>query len=221
MFILAWVAGAKRGGGGGRRKSSILSFSPSTLSPTPFDACYAGFVHDWSLSREPITQQEEKKRWGRGYLLLFCFLRATGDSNMPPEILWATANILRFPLPLRQRPLGFLVDAFRWHSRLRNKRRNSSLMTCHYSGLGRASDCSEQEPIKWIWWAPGWNKIFHALGPVRRITQIWVVTFISMEFLRCLRSFLSRPPSRGNHVPMVAPPDCKISLASLVRYFNL
>ena len=34
------------------------------------------------------------------------------------------------------------------------------------------------------------EQIFHALGQVRRITQIWVVTFISMEFLHCLRSFL-------------------------------
>ena len=76
MFILAWVAGAKRGGGrgGGGRKSPIPPFSPSTLSPTRFDACYAGFVHDWSLPGKPITQQEEKKRGGRGCLLLFCFL---------------------------------------------------------------------------------------------------------------------------------------------------
>ena len=62
---------------------------------------------------------------------------------------------------------------------------------------------------------------FHSLLPVRRITQIWVVTFISMEFPRCLRSFLRRLLSRGNHVSMVAPPDCKISLASFVQYFNL
>ena len=52
----------KKGRGGGERKSPIPSFSPSTLSPTRFDACYAGFVHDWSLPGEPITQQEEKKR---------------------------------------------------------------------------------------------------------------------------------------------------------------
>ena len=62
MFILAWVAGAKREGGGGGRKSPIPPFSPSTLSPTRFGACYAGFVHDWSLPGEPSTQQEEKKR---------------------------------------------------------------------------------------------------------------------------------------------------------------
>ena len=64
------------------------------------------------------------------------------------------------------------------------------------------------------------EQIFHALGPVRRITQIWVVTFISMEFLRCLRSFLRRPPSRGNHVPMVAPPDCKTVFCNAAPCFQ-
>ena len=35
-FNVACVAGAKRGGRGGGRKA------PPSLSPTPFDACYAG-----------------------------------------------------------------------------------------------------------------------------------------------------------------------------------
>ena len=60
MFILAWMAGAKRGGGGGGRKSPIPSFSPSTLSPTRFDACYAGFVHDWSLPGNRLPNKRRK-----------------------------------------------------------------------------------------------------------------------------------------------------------------
>ena len=41
---VACVAGAKREGGGGRKKGKgiPLPFFPSSLSPTPFDACYAG-----------------------------------------------------------------------------------------------------------------------------------------------------------------------------------
>ena len=61
--VLAWVAGAKRGGGGGREKSakegkregvpyplSVISlFFPSSLSPTPFDAGYAGYLFENDL----------------------------------------------------------------------------------------------------------------------------------------------------------------------------
>ena len=46
--------------------------------------------------------------------------------------------------------------------RLRNKRRNSILMTRHYPDLGTVSDWLEQ--------------ISHAVGPIRKTTQIWVVT---------------------------------------------
>ena len=45
---------------------------------------------------------------------------------------------------------------------LRNERRNSILMTRHYSDLGSASD--------WL------NQISHAARPIRSTTQIWVVT---------------------------------------------
>ena len=40
-FILACVAGAKRGG----RKALPPPFFPFSLSPTPFDACYAGYIY--------------------------------------------------------------------------------------------------------------------------------------------------------------------------------
>ena len=55
VINLACVAGAKRGGGGEREKSAKPKpnpnpnssqsppFFPSSLSPTPFDACYAGY----------------------------------------------------------------------------------------------------------------------------------------------------------------------------------
>ena len=46
--------------------------------------------------------------------------------------------------------------------RLRNKRRNSILMTRHRSDLGGASD--------WL------KQIFHAARPIRSSTQLWVVT---------------------------------------------
>ena len=46
--------------------------------------------------------------------------------------------------------------------RLRNERRNSKLMTCHYSDLSSASD--------WL------NQISHTARPIRSTTLIWVVT---------------------------------------------
>ena len=46
--------------------------------------------------------------------------------------------------------------------RLRNRRRNSILMTRHYPDLGSASD--------WL------KKILHAARPIRSSTQLWVVT---------------------------------------------
>ena len=46
--------------------------------------------------------------------------------------------------------------------RLRNERRNSILMTCHYPDLGSASD--------WL------KQISHAARPIRSTSQMWVVT---------------------------------------------
>ena len=64
---------------------------------------------------------------------------------------------------LRQQPtFGDATTAFPAKWRLRNERRNSILMTCHYPDLGSASD--------WL------NQISHAARPIRSTTQIWVVT---------------------------------------------
>ena len=46
--------------------------------------------------------------------------------------------------------------------RLRNERRNSILMTCHYPDLGRVSD--------WSW------RVGNLLQPIRSTTQTWLVT---------------------------------------------
>jgi len=63
MFILAWVAGAKRGGGGEGENHQSPHLFPSTLSPTPFDACYAGFVH---IVVSPGNRLPNKRRKSAG-----------------------------------------------------------------------------------------------------------------------------------------------------------
>ena len=57
-------------------------------------------------------------------------------------------------------PLILQSESF--HGSLRNERRNSIRMTRHYPDLGSASD--------WL------NQISHAARPIRRTTQIWLVT---------------------------------------------
>ena len=129
-----------RGRGRGREKITNPLLFPFHPFSYPFRRLLCRFCSWLESPRETDypTRGEKALRTRLPSALLFPW--ATGDSNMPPEILWGTANILRFPLPLYGILSAFLVDAFRWHSRLRNKRRNSSLMTCHYLGLGRASD---------------------------------------------------------------------------------
>ena len=64
---------------------------------------------------------------------------------------------------LRKQPtFGDATTGFPAKWRLRNKRRNSILMTRHYPDLGSASD--------WL------NQISHAARPIRSTTHIWVVT---------------------------------------------
>ena len=64
---------------------------------------------------------------------------------------------------LRKQPtFGNATTGFPAKWRLRNERRNSTLMTGHYPDLGSAS--------AWL------NQISHAAWPIRRTTQIWVVT---------------------------------------------
>ena len=63
---------------------------------------------------------------------------------------------------LRKQPtFGEATTGFHTKWRLRNKRRNSILMTCHYPDLGSASD--------WL------NQISHMAQPIRSTTHIWVV----------------------------------------------
>ena len=62
----------------------------------------------------------------------------------------------------RQQTFGDATTGFPAKWRLRNERRNSILMTCHYPDLGSASD--------WL------NQISHAARPIRSTTQIWVKT---------------------------------------------
>ena len=86
-------------------------------------------------------------------------------------------------LRLWQQTFGNATTGFPAKWRLRNERRHSMaiMMTRHYPDLGSASD--------WL------NQIFQAARPIRRTTQIWVVTVISMEFLRSfLRSHLAGKP---------------------------
>ena len=62
----------------------------------------------------------------------------------------------------KQLTFGDATTGFPAKFRLRNKRRNSILMTHHQPYLGSASD--------WL------NQISHEAGPIRSTTQIWVVT---------------------------------------------
>ena len=79
--------------------------------------------------------------------VLFCYDRLVQLTDKKPE---------------KTTDIGDAATGFPAKWRLRNKRRNSILMTRHYQDLGSASD--------WL------NQISHAARPIRRTTQIWVVT---------------------------------------------
>ena len=132
--------GGRRKKGRGREKITNPPLFPFHPFSYPFRRLLCRFCSWLESPRETDYPTRGEKALKTRLPIALLLPWATGDSNMPPEILWGTANILRFPLPLYGILSAFLVDAFRWHSRLRNKRRNSSLMTCHYLGLGRASD---------------------------------------------------------------------------------
>ena len=57
------------------------------------------------------------------------------------------------------------------------------LMTCHYPGLGSASDWS--------------CRVGNLIRPIRSPTQIWVGRVISMEFLRMSQTSFGRETSGG------------------------
>ena len=84
-------------------------------------------------------------------------------SNLTGKILlfWISGRLLEVSLG-KQPTFGNATTGFPAKWRLRNERRNSILMTCHYPDLGSASD--------WL------NQISHAARPIKSTTQIWVVT---------------------------------------------
>ena len=74
-----------------------------------------------------------------------------------------TNSLLWWKLCLRKQPtFGDAAIGFPATWRLRNERRNSTLMTRHYSDLGRASDWS--------------SRVGNLIQPIRSATQIWLVT---------------------------------------------
>ena len=81
-------------------------------------------------------------------------------------LLWVSRFLLIHDLShaslRKQLTCGAATTGFptKWH--LRNKRRNSILMTCHYLDLGSASDRS--------------CRVGNLIQPIRSTTQIWVVT---------------------------------------------
>ena len=61
--LLACVAGAKRGGEGGREKGNpppLFPFLPTPypLSPTPFNACYAGY----EITKETVGKMSARQK---------------------------------------------------------------------------------------------------------------------------------------------------------------
>ena len=103
-------------------------------------------------------------------VLYFILTVMISASPYPQEdVLWETF----FALEMAKMCIKFCVGAYllfiafsrviqqsknKW--RLRNERRNSILMTCHYPDLGGASD--------WL------NQISHMTRPIKSTTQIWV-----------------------------------------------
>ena len=81
-------------------------------------------------------------------------------------LLWVSRFLLIHDLShaslRKQLTCGAATTGFptKWH--LRNERRNSILMTCHYLDLGSASDRS--------------CRMGNLIQPIRSTTQIWVVT---------------------------------------------
>ena len=83
---------------------------------------------------------------------------------------------------------------------VRNKRRNSILMTCHHPELGNASDWS--------------CRAGNLLQPIRSITQIWVVT----RHQYGISALVSQTSFRGK--PVVASPNvgCFLRLNIIMRF---
>jgi len=139
----------------------------------------------WELSSATIMQQSDlDMRFYKFDFYMYRLQLPYGPASIIWNIYWyhiaaADHSIVWFQKitipPLRKgfavwspSPLDFLKSApkiypplppTKW--RLRNERRSSILMMCHYQDLGSASDCL------YCWW--------NLLQPIRSTTQIWVV----------------------------------------------
>ena len=109
----------------------------------------------WRKFRSPTPQGWLRKVSSHGRINI-CYHSEILTNLFAFEKYW-TKPSLRKQLTFGDATTGFPA---KW--RLRNERRNSILMTCHYPDLGSASD--------WL------NQISHAARPIRSTTQIWVVT---------------------------------------------
>ena len=86
-----------------------------------------------------------------------------GDRQRFQTVLLANQGNIVYKVAWQKQPtFGNANTGFpaKWH--LRNERRNSILMTCHYTDLSSASDWSCREG--------------NLIQPIRSTTQIWVVT---------------------------------------------
>ena len=95
----------------------------------------------------------------------FSTIKESGIESWNPESTASSPQSKIVPLPSVKRQKPTFHDAItgfpaKW--RLRNERRNSILMTCHYPDLGSASDWS--------------CHVGNLIQPIRSTTQIWVVT---------------------------------------------
>ena len=101
---------------------------------------------------------------------------------------------------LRNQPtFGDATNGFPAKWRLRNERRNSILMTCHYPDRGSASDWS--------------CRVGNLIQPIRSTTQIWVVT----RHQYGISVLVSQPSFRGETVGGVA--KCRLFSQATPAHF--
>ena len=116
-----------------------------------------------------------RTKFSRGHLFFFAVnltnvslrKQPTFGDALPVSLTWDQALLFFFWLLWLEREKTDYRDKGRGRGfpakwRLRNERRNSILMTRHYPDLGSASDWS--------------CRVGNLIQPIRRTTQIWVVT---------------------------------------------
>ena len=121
--------------------------------------CWFDCINSWSLPFLCYLQ-----RWWRGWVSFWVYVF---NSDLPSltTLLWVSRYLLIHDLShaslRKQLTFGAATTGFPAKWRLRNKRRNSILMMCHYLDLGSASDWS--------------CRVGNLIQPIRSTTQIWVV----------------------------------------------